>query len=339
MTTKELHTTRQRRPARPLRPKRLGPNGIEPELLSNLGFEIRTHGPLPDGFDPLTATARQLAAQRLPRRPDARTEPELHALWERTLSRTKLWIVPEFEYMERITHGPVRRPAERAAVRIADSVENATSNNWSGATAFSPAKKSYTFVGGQWTVPSPNAGANGSYHASEWVGIDGWDSSDVLQAGTETAVTKFLFFETKQVYAWWEWFPAGEVKISNLPVSSGDVMYCLICADSSTHATVYFSNQSTGVGTRFEITAPAGTSLVGNVAEWIVERPTVDGSVAQLTDYAACYFDECIAGGSGGVDNLDGATLVTMTGVGSATLSEPVKENANVLKVDWRKSN
>jgi hypothetical protein len=309
-------------------------------LLRGLGFEIRGFGPLPDGFDPLTATQRQLTTHRLPRRPDARTEPELRALWERTLSRTKVWIAPEFEYMERITHGRARKSSHRALdARLGGDVDNATSGNWSGATVFSPADKPYGFVGGQWTVPSPNTAVSGSYYASEWVGIDGWNSGDVLQAGTETAVTKFVFFEATQVYTWWEWFPAGEVKISNLPVSPGDVMYCLICADSTTHATVYFSNQSTGVGTRFDITPPTGTSLVGNVAEWIVERPTVNGSAAQLTDYAACYFDECIAGGSGRIDNLNGAALVTMTGIGGATLSEPVRENDSVLKVNWRKSN
>jgi hypothetical protein len=115
-------------------------------------------------------------------------------------------------------------------------------------------------------------------------------------------------------------------------------MYCLICATSTNQATITFSNQSIGVGTRFDITAPSGTSLTGNVAEWVVERPTVGGSVASLTDYAACYFDECIAGGNMNVDDLSGASLITMTGTGGATLSEPVKENDHVVKVNWRKS-
>ena len=167
-------------------------------------------------------------------------------------------------------------------------------------------------VGGQWTVPSPNTKSDGGFWASEWVGIDGWNSSDVLQAGTETQVTRIWFITSRQVYTWWEWFPAGEVRISNLPVAAGDLIYCLICADSTTHATVYYSNQSEGVGTRFDITAPSKTTLTGNVAEWIVERPTVGGSVASLTDYAACYFDECIAGGSGSIDNLAGASLITI---------------------------
>lgn len=311
-----------------------------PETLTRKGFRIRGLGPLPERFDPMKATARQLAAYRLPRRPDAKTEPRLRTLWDRVMSRTQLWIAPEFEHHEHIKHGPARGSGRRAltARRGSPGVSNATSNNWSGAADFSPAGKPYGFVGGQWTVPSPNTRSDGAYYASEWVGIDGWNSNDVLQAGTETQITKILFITAEQVYTWWEWFPAGEVKINNLPVSAGDVMYCLICADTTSHAIVYFSNQSEGVGTRFEITPPRGTTLTGNVAEWIVERPTVGGSVANLTDYVACYFDECIAGGAGNIDNLSGASLITMTGTGGATLSEPAQENDHVVKLNWRKS-
>ncbi|UQX88670.1 G1 family endopeptidase [Jatrophihabitans telluris] len=320
-----------------------------PQTLTAKGFQVRGFGPLPDTFDPMTASARQLAAQRLPRRPDANKEPQLRELWERAMGRTKVWITPEFEHREHISHGPMRQepaPKRRGAAAATGAtaaaeqavVSNATSTNWSGAAVFSPADKPYRFVGGQWTVPSPNTVDDGSYYASEWVGIDGWGSPDVLQAGTETEVTKLWIFRSTQVYAWWEWYPAGEVRIGNLPVSPGDVMYCLICADSTSHATVTFSNQSSGVGTRFDITAPSGTTLTGNVAEWIVERPSVNGSVASLTDYAACYFDECIAGGSLHVDNIGAASLITMTGTGGAALSEPVKENDHVVKVNWRKS-
>jgi hypothetical protein len=174
------------------------------------------------------------------------------------------------------------------------------------------------------------------------VGIDGWGSGDVLQAGTETEITEVLWFTISNVYTWWEWYPAGEVAITNLPVSPGDVMYCLICVNSTTSATVYFSNQATGVSTNFTITAPSGTTLAGNSAEWVVERPTVNGSVASLTDYDLVYFDECLAGWSGGgtigVDDLASATSITMTGSGSADLSVPTLENNHLMKVTWKKA-
>src|SRR6267143_1028516 len=45
---------------------------------------------------------------------------------------------------------------------------------------------SVTCVAGQWTVPDVVAPGPGNYYASEWVGIDGDGSPDVLQEGTET---------------------------------------------------------------------------------------------------------------------------------------------------------
>jgi hypothetical protein len=308
------------------------------------GFSIRTYEPTPEGFDPLKATDRQLLHHGLPRRPDAEKEPEWRAAWERALARPTTWITPEFAEIKGRKHGPLR-PAGRKKLpprSEATDLANATSGNWSGAADFSPAGKPYRWVAGQWTVPNPHAPGSGSYYASEWVGIDGWGSGDVLQAGTETEITEVLWFTISSVYTWWEWYPAGEVAITNLPVSPGDVMYCLICVNSTTSATAYFSNQATGVSTNFTITAPSGTTLAGNSAEWVVERPTVNGSVASLTDYDVVYFDECLAGwfggGTIGVDDLASATSITMTGSGSADLSVPTLENNHLMKVTWKKA-
>jgi hypothetical protein len=310
---------------------------------TSAGFRVRTYEPAPEGLDPRTATDRQLLRHGFPRRPNARTEPDWRARWDKAFARPIKWIVPEFREMEGRSHGPMR-PSSRKKVagRRGALLANATSGNWSGAVDFSARGQPYRWVAGQWTVPNPHTPTPGAYYASEWVGIDGWNSNDVLQAGTETQITQILWFTITNVYTWWEWFPAGEVAITNLPVSPGDVMYCLICLNTPNSATVYFTNQSTGIGTSFTITAPGGTTLVGNCAEWIVERPTIAGSVASLTDYDVVYFDECLAGWVGadtiGLDDLSAATSVTMTGTGGAALSVPTVENNHLMKVTWRKS-
>ena len=143
------------------------------------------------------------------------------------------------------------------------ALTQSTSDNWGGYADLGSAEH-YSKVKSSWIQPTVTCNPNisGYQWTVWWVGIDGWGSNDVLQAGTETQITQVLWFTITSVYTWWEWFPAGEVAITNLPVSPGDVMYCLICADSPTHATVSFSNQSQGVGTRFDITPPAGTTLV-----------------------------------------------------------------------------
>ena len=311
------------------------------------GFAVRTYEPAPAGFDPRTATDRQLLHHGFPRRPHAVSEAAWRAAWDKAFSRPTNWIAPVFQEMPGRTHGPLRPAGRRKALKAATggaaaAPANATSNNWSGAADFSGRGTPYTWVAGQWTVPNPHAPSAGSFYSSQWVGIDGWNSSDVLQAGTETQITQILWFTVTNVYTWWEWFPAGEVAITNLPVTPGDVMYCLICVNSTTSATVYFSNQASGVSTSFTITAPRGTTLTGNVAEWVVERPSIGGNVAALTDYDIVYFDDCLAGWSGGgkvgVDNLATATSITMTGAGGAALSVPTIENDHLMKVTWKKS-
>ena len=307
------------------------------------GFRIRAYEPPPAGFNPLTASPRLLLRHGFPRRPDARTAGALLQRWQKALKRPLTWITPEFREVKGKTHGPALKPGGRSrAKRSVAGLANATSSNWSGSVAFPPDKRKFGWIEGQWTVPNPHAPAFGSYYASEWIGIDGWGSPDVLQAGTETEIIDLGIFSFRQVYVWWEWFPAGEVAITNLPVSAGDIMYRLICVNSPTTATVYITNQSSLVSTSFSITAPRGTALVANSAEWIVERPTVNGSVASLTDTKVVYFDEGVAGLSGPpfrIVTLGEGTPVTMTGNNNASLSVPTLETGQLMKVDWLKAN
>jgi hypothetical protein len=304
------------------------------------GFRIRTYELPPPGFNPLTAAPSLLLRYGFPTRPDAKTAPELRKRWEAAFSRPRTLITPEFHEVKGKYHGPAKRIGKRGHRKPGFfNIANATSTNWSGSVASPPLGHTFGWIQGQWTVPNPQAPGSGEFFASEWVGIDGAGSNDVLQAGTETDIFN-IFFNARAIYAWWEWFPANEVAITNLPVSAGDTMYCLICGHS-TNATVYMSNESTGVWTRFGITAPKGTTLVGNSAEWIVERPTVNGSITSLADYKVEYFDEGIAGLSDvfRIVTLGSGTPVTMTGNNNAPLSVPTLETDQLMKVNWLKAN
>jgi Peptidase A4 family len=74
----------------------------------------------------------------------------------------------------------------------------------------------------------------------------------------------------------------------------------------------------------YEITAPSGTKLVGNSAEWIVETPIVGGALTQMPEYGEVFFSNCeaaltngtvINGGTGNNINLgqNGTTVSTGT--------------------------
>jgi Peptidase A4 family len=278
----------------------------------------------PENFDPLHADDRELLVYGYPARPDKAKHPELHETWHRMASRPLTFIEPQFALRTDKQHG------------TRNTIANDTSTNWSGAASFAARGDSATYVIGQWTVPDVVAPGLGSFYCASWVGIDGDGSPDVLQAGTECDVISFGFFTAKQTYVWWEWFPENEVQIANFPVTSGDVMFCAICVHSDTEAGFYLTNLTTGASTSFTKTAPKGTQLVGNCAEWIVEAPTVNGAQSALARYGDVYFDECIAGTRN--DHLlyggDG-DLITMVDSSNKAISVPAKETDELIKIQF----
>lgn len=60
----------------------------------------------------------------------------------------------------------------------------------------------------------------------------------------------------------------------------------LLCTSGAgpTDASAYFTNRTTGTTTSLSFTAPAGTSLTGNSAEWVVEAPTVGGQQSAMAE-------------------------------------------------------
>jgi Peptidase A4 family len=277
----------------------------------------------PKGFNPLTAKDRELTVHGFPSRPDAKKYPALHARWEQVLSRPQRRLQPQFGIRTDRLHGP-RVKGKKVA--------NDTSTNWSGSIGFAPGGDTVNWIEGQWTVPAVIAPGNGDYFSSAWIGIDGDGSNDVLQAGTEHEVVGGAHY----TYLWWEWYPGPEIQVTNIPALSGHVMYCLICVLSTTEAIIYLNNITTGDYTSFAVSAPAGTTLMGNCAEWIVEAPRVDGSQSALARYGEVYFDECIAetGKSGLLFGGQGHQMFMIDG-GGKTISAPVFDIDRVVRLQY----
>jgi len=282
---------------------------------------VRLFTPPPAHFNPLKATDRELLVHGFPGRPDAKAHPKARKEWERIMSRSMKRIEPQFGTRTDRQHGPRSK-----------KVKNDTSTNWSGSVAFAGAGDSVTYVIGQWTVPHVLPPANGDFYCAAWVGIDGDGSPDVLQAGTECDVVGGVH----EAYVWWEWYPDYEVQITNFPVTPGDVMYCAICVHSNTEAGFYLTNLTNGTATSFTKTAPAGTSLVGNCAEWIVEAPTVGGGQSALAKYGLVYFDLCLAGTNDAASlNAGHGTPITMVDGGNTQISIPEFESDELIELRY----
>jgi Peptidase A4 family len=259
------------------------------EFPTNLAGATTIAAP-PEGFDVFTASDEQLADYGFPPRPNEAASPEDYAVWAKAMTASKTRIVPKLEQTN-VFHGPAKLKAESES-----SEENTLqSYNWSGYVDFSGAKKygssSFYYLITDVVVPVAQqafgACTGGWDYGSSWVGIDGDESNDVLQAGLEfdaycSGGTTATFYSP-----WYEWFPFGEVRITNLPIAPGDDYFVEVWHTSATQGYAYLVNLNTDQSVEVGFTAPSGTTLIGNSAEWITERPGLSTGLSTLTNYIA----------------------------------------------------
>ena len=204
---------------------------------------------------------------------------------------------------------------------------NLTSTNWSGAIVLAPPGNSFDTVSAHWTVPSitaaPVKGISTSDVAS-WVGLDGYNSNDVAQAGIQEMATTAANGKTTVSYsAWDEWYPAGSNNIaaSAFKVDPGDTIGITVetAGAGSTNATFLFDNTTTGQTYQSSLSAPGGTELVGNSAEWVVETPELSNGfyatqppLADFVSSPIVFQDASAMYGDGTSASLLGAQTIGM---------------------------
>jgi Peptidase A4 family len=232
-----------------------------PKVLSNEETykRLRVFRTPPEGFDPLKATKRQLTAYGLPHPPEQKTHPRQAALWREHMADRPEYIVPEFR-IDRSSQrmGGYRRERglpwapppdhpfftfDKRFVTRPDLIRDdfllirnlspQTSNNWSGAYVNQPPTEPFNNVYATFNVPyaqPPPSAWNGKswtdgiYHAVTWVGLDGWNGPDVMQAGVMSQATVTKGSVSTMYYAWVEFFPTPWIQVANFPVSPGDMI-------------------------------------------------------------------------------------------------------------------
>lgn len=160
-------------------------------------------------------------------------------------------------------------------------------------------------VSATWTLPNltvpPYVDGDVACVNSVWIGIDGFaaPNSDILQAGIDLDITRQAGKVTVSLQPWWEWWQGQSFYFENFPVSPGDVVSCSIsCPAGGTNGIVTMTNAATRNHISLSVPAPAGTKLIGNCAEWIVERQTADASssaLTELSEFGSIFFDEAFA--------------------------------------------
>jgi Peptidase A4 family len=160
------------------------------------------------------------------------------------------------------------------------------SSNWSGYAVTGSGLNSAT---ARWTVPAVSPSRKATY-SSEWVGIDGFNNSNLIQTGTESD----YFSGSAHYDAWWEILPAAETVIPSVAVRPGDAMTGTITKRSGSSWTITINDVTTGNG----FTTTQTYSGPQTSAEWIEEAPSVGGRIAPLANYGEATFDPGTVNGS-----------------------------------------
>jgi hypothetical protein len=153
-------------------------------------------------------------------------------------------------------------------------------------------------INASWTVPEVKLSENNTF-AGIWVGIGGYGEETLIQAGTEQEWINGRF----TYYAWYELLPDHLIRIPDLRVRQGDTITASISLVNENTSTWSVEIRDITQGGRFEKAVVYNSSRL--TAEWIVERPKVNGIVSTLADFGNVTFTECKAT----VDGITGTII------------------------------
>jgi len=163
-----------------------------------------------------------------------------------------------------------------------------------------------------------------------WNGIDGFNNGDVVQGGTSQYWDGGGCGGAIQYVGWVEWYPSYPILTidcggSPCPVAPGDDFEVVTFAAAGTAEQVVFVEDITQQWSgSFGLTYITGPGVVGNSAEYIVERPCCNGSnLFPLGNYVYEFFDYSYAYDGKGALFYPGSAatttaIITMTADGAA---------------------
>lgn len=190
-----------------------------------------------------------------------------------------------------------------------------SSGNWSG-YAITGKKGAFQRISGEWRVPYVRPTSKSTY-SSAWIGIDGFKNSSLIQTGTGHEYVN----GAARYYAWWEILPAAETVIPQT-VCPGDLMRATIIKVSRSKWSITISNLSR----KWIFQTLQSYSGPQTSAEWIMEAPQINGSIAKLARVSPTYFTRCrINGRSPKLTPSKGGIMVQ----NYVTVAVPSYPNAN----------
>jgi len=241
----------------------------------------------PAGFDAVNASPQARAVYGLPPAPDAVAQPESYGKWKKAMSaiaHAKHYAGP-LKITDLKSMPAMHAPTVKSAAAAIGGVNHYASLNWSGIVNTNAATKwskaSISSVISEFTVPVVADAFGACSGALElevsWNGIDGFSNGDVLQGGSLSEAQCNSNVTATAYLAWVEWYPSYPV-IGVFPVNPGDDMIVYTFATGPQQGYVFVDDLTLNIYGLYSLAATTPPYLVGNSAEYIVERPCCSGA-------------------------------------------------------------
>jgi Peptidase A4 family len=245
----------------------------------------------PAKFDPEKASVAELESYGLPPMPDQKKYPQAFQAWSELAKAARDRVTPNFTEAQ-IFHRPAMELA-RAKNQAATGPQQFTNMTWSG-FVISDSNNVFNQPGvtsANYTVPGvePCATIGPRLWMSQWVGVDGYGSPDVLQVGTSSDMNCPEGANDRETYyAWVEWYPLPTlIADRQVPLFPGDSMLVSVNVISGRYV-VTLHNSTRHKAFSMVMTPKPGTQLIGNSIEWVVERPMANNVQTDLSLYDRC---------------------------------------------------
>lgn len=239
----------------------------------------------PPGFSPVSATNAQLREYGMPPRPI--TAPGL-ASWTRMMATYRRTPVPDIEVMTK-AWDPSAQPTTSSPVGAASN------SHWSGWLGDSNYQE---FVAAQANYTQPTAENTSCTNSDEttWVGLGGWNSQKLVQDGTWSPTSSGTPCSSGSNYCAWYEYLNGTLGISatilsNVDVRAGNSIHSYVAYETSNGLIDYYvADNSTGTYQALEVAGVGTTYYDGSSADFIAERPDVNGSFTPLERFTTFSF-------------------------------------------------
>jgi len=258
-----------------------------PVAASTLGVVIPPRPPA--GTDLTRLSSSELDHYGLPQPPPLGS-PQYSA-WYKAMKSLKSFIDPQFATTN-LSHGPAPTspsvspgtPSHAGGNGGGCTDDYLYSVNWAGYQNLScqAGNRFFKQAQAEWTIPTAYTPPDqGNRYSSMWSGLGSGSGEQLLQTGIELATYWSGGVSYYNVYPWWQSYPGTpENKITNFSVHIHDDMFASVEDNGNGTFYYYLNDNTTGKGTGW-ILKSYGCNCTQ--AETILERDTVNGSLAKMT--------------------------------------------------------